>query len=30
MCWVFPVVQMVRNLPAVQDTKFDPWVQKIP
>ena len=25
------VVQMVKNLPAMQEThKFDPWVRKIP
>ena len=26
----FQVAQMVRNLPAVQVTWFDPWVRKIP
>ena len=25
-----PVVQMVKNLPAMQETGFDPWVWKIP
>ena len=24
------VAQMVKNLPAVQETWFDPWVRKIP
>ena len=24
------VTQMVKNLSAVQDTRFDPWVEKIP
>ena len=24
------VAQMVKNLPAVQETRFDPWVRKIP
>ena len=24
------VAQMVKNLPAVQETRFDPWVGKIP
>ena len=24
------VAQMVRNLPAMQETRFDPWVGKIP
>jgi len=23
------VAQMVKNLPAMQETKFDPWVRKI-
>ena len=27
---VFPVAHMVKNLPAVQKTGFDPWVRKIP
>ena len=26
----FPIAQMVKNLPAVQETGFDPWVRKIP
>jgi len=25
-----PVSQMVKNLPAMQETQFDPWVGKIP
>ena len=25
-----PGVQMVKNLPAMQETRFDPWVRKIP
>ena len=24
------VAQMVKNLPAMQETRFDPWVGKIP
>ena len=24
------VAQMVKNLPAVQETLFDPWIRKIP
>ena len=24
----FPVAQMVKNLPAMQETGFDPWVGK--
>ena len=24
------MAQMVKNLPAVQETRFDPWVRKIP
>ena len=24
------VAQMVKNLPAMQETRFDPWVWKIP
>ena len=24
------VAQSVKNLPAVQETKFDPWVRKFP
>ena len=27
---VFPVANMVKNLPAVQKTGFNPWVRKIP
>ena len=26
----FLVAEMVRNLPAMQETRFDPWVRKIP
>ena len=26
----FPVAQLVRNLPTVQETQFDPWAGKIP
>ena len=26
----FLVAQMVKSLPAVQETRFDPWVGKIP
>ena len=26
----FPIAQMVKNLPAMQETGFDPWVRKIP
>ena len=26
----FPVAQTVKNLPAVQETRFNPWVRKIP
>ena len=25
----FLVAQMIKNLPAMQETKFDPWVRKI-
>ena len=25
-----PVTQMVKSLPAVQETRCDPWVRKIP
>ena len=25
----FPVAQMVKNLPAMQKPRFDPWVRKI-
>ena len=28
--WAFLVAQMVQNLPAMQETGFDPWVRKIP
>ena len=28
--WGFPVAQMVKNLHAMQETRFDPWVRKIP
>ena len=28
--WVFLVAQMVKNLTAMQETAFDPWVGKIP
>ena len=28
--WASLVAQMVKNLPAVQETVFDPWVRKIP
>ena len=27
MCWALLVVQMIKNLPAIQ---FDPWVRKVP
>ena len=27
---VFPVAHTVTNLPATQETGFDPWVRKIP
>ena len=26
----FLVVQTVKNLPAMQETRFNPWVRKIP
>ena len=26
----FPTAQIVKILPAMQDTRFDPWVRKIP
>ena len=26
----FPVAQMVKNLPAMQETQFDPWIMTIP
>ena len=28
--WASLVAQMVKNLPAMQETRFDPWVGKIP
>ena len=28
--WGFPCSSLVKNLPAVQETGFDPWVGKIP
>jgi len=28
--WASLVAQMVKNLPAVQETGFDPWVGRIP
>ena len=28
--WTSLVAQMVNNLPAIQETDFDPWVGKIP
>ena len=28
--WASLVAQMVNNLPAVQETWFNPWVRKIP
>ena len=28
--WVFLVAQTVKNLSAMRETWFDPWVQKIP
>ena len=30
LSWVFPGRPVVKNLPAVQETGFDPWVGKIP
>ena len=27
--WDLPMAQMVKNLPAMQETGFDPWVRKI-
>ena len=27
---MFPVTQMVKNPPAMQETQFDPWVRNIP
>ena len=28
--WTSPVAQLVKNPPAMQETWFDPWVEKIP
>ena len=28
--WASLVAQMVRNLPAMQETRFSPWIRKIP
>ena len=28
--WSFLVAQMVKNLPAMQETSFSPWVGRIP
>ena len=28
--WAFLVAQTVKNLPAMQETWFDPWIGKIP
>ena len=28
--WVSLVAETVKNLPAMQETRFDPWVRKIP
>ena len=28
--WGFLVAQMVKNMPAMQQTQFNPWVRKIP
>ena len=28
-CWASLVAQKVKNLPAIQETGFDPWVGKI-
>ena len=30
MVWAFPVAQMVKNLSVMWETRFDPWVGKIP
>ena len=30
LTWGSLVAQMVKNLPAMQETQFDPWVRKIP
>ena len=30
LAWGFPMAQLVKNLPAVRETGFDPWVGKIP
>jgi len=28
--WGFSGGSVVKNLPAMQETKFDPWVEKMP
>ena len=28
--WDFPVAQVIKNLPAMWETWFDPWIGKIP
>ena len=28
--WLSLVFRMVKNLPAIRETRFDPWVGKIP
>ena len=28
--WASLVTQMVKNVPSVQETRFDPWIRKIP
>ena len=28
--WASLVIQLVKNLPAMQETRVDPWVRKIP
>ena len=30
MYWASLVAQTVKNLPAMQETGFDPWVGKVP
>ena len=30
LSWVFPGRSVVKNLPAVQETEFDPWVGNNP
>ena len=30
MVWAFPVAHMVKNLSVMRETRFDPWVGKIP